>query len=177
MTTQVQSPVVLVSQSELRDRLLEIAAATFAAITYETEPAIKSPKTSGMQGRILKVSTINPIVGNRIDYRSIVNRRLDKVGEEPVVEVQPRKWGVRIGGTPFVEHKGNLYLECLCGRTVSTQYFLDGNPVDKADISQYLLPKKESDLYGLGEDKPIWRDIRLDHIRQIVVDHTTYRVN
>jgi len=174
--------MTFLTSKELREVLADMAACQFVSITFTSKPSnIKSPKTSGMiredgSCRLMRRTTINPICGKSIDYLSIVNRRKDKQGEERIKEVQPRKWGVRIDNSPFVFHKGNYYLETLCTGKAKTQYYLDGCPIDKDDAQQYLRPRKEADTYNLGDDKPIWRDIKLTNINSVTMDGQAYHV-
>ena len=172
---------VNVDHKGLQKVLQNIGSCKFVSITADTTPSLKSPKTNGLlkqngESRIIKRSKVVISTGDSLDYKSVVNRRLVKVGEQPVVEVQPRKWGERVPNTPFVINCGKLYLEALVNRAVSTQYFFDGNEVTKDDIKEYLREKTNADTYGLDENQPIWRDYNLENIREVVADSVTYTV-
>jgi hypothetical protein len=165
----------------LQKILQNLGACKFVSITAETVPSLKSPKTNGLvnpdgSSRIVKRSKVTLATGDNMDYKSIVNGRLKKQGENEVAEVQPRKWGERVPNTPFVMHKGQLYLETLILGVSDTRYFLDGQEVKKSDIAQFLSEKPNSDTYDLGSFAPIWRDYKLANIREITTDKQTYQV-
>lgn len=172
---------VKVDNKGLQKVLQNIGNCKFVSITADTVPSLKSPKTNNLlkpngDSRIIKRSKVVISTGDSLDYKSVVNRRLVKVGEQPIIEVQPRKWGERVPNTPFVINCGKLYLEALVNKVVSTQYFFDGNEVTKDDIKEYLREKTNADTYALGENQPIWRDYNLENIREVVADGVIYIV-
>jgi hypothetical protein len=172
-------PSVEIKAGMLPELLGNLRAAQFAAVEYESEPGnVKSPKTSGMAGRIKKRCRVNPIVGTALSYLSVVNRRLTAEGKEPVDQVKPRQWGERVIGTPFVSHKGQLYLECLVEKCHEVTWFLDGAEIAYDVVKPFLRPAPpKSNLYDLAdEDIPCWRDIRLDHILSVSMDGCRYVV-
>ena len=176
--------VVQTSRKEL-ETLLEVAATgcQFCSVTYSTTPGnIKSPKTTGMGERIRKTVTVNPLIGSSMEYKNSINRRLEKQGREPIDQPKPRKWGARIPNSPFVEHttkagEYHKYLEANFLGTPQTRWFLDGVEVPYSEVAPYLREKQTADTYDLGEDAPRWRDIRLDHVDEIQVNHTRYVVS
>ena len=177
MTRQQSKAVEVKSIDELRDLLYAASeGCQFCNVQYTTIPGnIRNPKTSGMGDRILKSVSVNPLIGQSMEYINSVNNRLVKQDKETVTETQPRKWGERLQGTPFVHHKGNYYLEANMVGKPSTTWYLDGAEVPYETVKPFLREKKEGDLYGLGQENvPVWRDIRLDHITEVTVDHTRY---
>jgi hypothetical protein len=165
----------------LQKVLQNLGSCTFASIVAEVEPKLKSPKTNGLvnpdgSSRIVKRSKVTLAVGDNLSYKSVVNRRLEKVGEDKVDEVQPRKWGERVPNTPFVIHKGQLYLESLVINVSDTRYFLDGKEVPKSDVQHFLAEKTSSDTYGLGDNQPVWRDYKLSSIREVKTNNEVYQV-
>ena len=167
----------------LQQLLQNLGGCKFVSMVAETVPPLKSPKTNGLvnpdgSSRIVKRSKVVLATGNNMDYKSVVNRRLDKDGKEQIDEVKPRQWGERVPNTPFVLHKGQLYLETLILGVSDTRYFFDGKEVQKSDIKDYLNEKtdKNSDNYGLGDSAPIWRDYKLSNIRQVTTDGQTWEV-
>lgn len=165
----------------LRQLLMGLGNCTFASIVAETTPPLKSPKTNRLlnpdgSSRIVKRSKVTLAVGDSLNYKSVVNRRLEKAGETTVDEVHPRKWGERIPNTPFVLHKGQLYLETLILGVSNTQYFFDGKEVQKSDIADFLAEKTSSDTYNLGNNQPVWRDYKLSSIKEIKTNGEVYQV-
>lgn len=165
-----------VNLKKLQKILQNVGSCKFVGLITETEPAIKSPKTSGMAGRIKKISEVTLLTGDSLSYESVINRRRKKVGLEAVEQVKPRKWGQRIPNTPFVIHNGQLYLETQIIAVGNVKYLLDGKEVPKEEVKEFLTEKKEGDIYGLGKDQPIWRDYKLGSIREVRADKHHYIV-
>lgn len=166
----------------LQQLLQNLGACKFVSMVTETVPPLKSPKTNKLYNedgspRIVKRSKVTLATGDNLDYKSIVNRRLKKQGEDEIGEVKPRQWGERVPNTPFVIHKGQLYLETLILGVSDTRYFFDGKEVQKSEISQYLNEKPNSDTYNLDSSAPIWRDYKLSNIRQVTTDGQTWEIN
>jgi len=176
--------VVSIDENDLVSVLMGLEkAVSFAGLVCETVPSeIKNPKTSGMGDRITKLSHVTVAVGDKLNYGRIVNGRRDRLAGELGVEppedykVQERKWGMRVPNTPFVIHRGQLYLECLITGVSQTEYKLDGVIVSKDMIAPYLRPKTaDTSEERLGVEV-IWRDYRLDSIVQVRVDGKIYVV-
>jgi len=149
------------TRNQFVSMLKGMKGATFATLFVDTEPAIKSPKTSGMGGRIRKQSEIRVCLN--FIYGNAVNRQRDREGVDEVFTPKPRPWGTRIQGTTLVSHKGKLYLETKVEGVKSTQYLLDGKPVEYSQISQYLRPKSTKSRQGV-EKKVILRDYAINNI-------------
>ena len=96
-------------------------------------------------------------------------------------ELQPRTWGERLQGTPFIRHKGNLYLEMRMQKDgpaktiVETTYLgQDGKEVSKDDLAPWIKAKKVND------NDPVdffYREYRTDHIVEVRCDGEVYIVN
>ena len=130
----------------------QFEGATFCGLDQKTVVKLTGGKKNEMQGRVEKVtlgSTIMLFTNKRSNaYDNMVKRRLEQEGKDPESFVlKPRKWGDRIPNTPFIEHKGEMYLDVIYHKAGKTHYLLDGQPIDKTDI------------IGLPED-------RVDHKQQ-----------
>lgn len=170
-----------ITQLQLQKVLQKIGSCKFVSLTTECVPNLKAPKTNGLldsngNSRIIKRSKVVVLTGDSLDYKSVVNRRLAKVGEDPIIEVQPRKWGERVPNTPFVLNNGKMYLETLVQSVCDTKYLFDGKEVAKDEISDKLNTKSENDTYGLGDNQPVWRDYALTSIKEVVADGQEYIV-
>ena len=122
-----------------------------------------------MQGEVIKrsVSSVQIFTNqNGSAYAAKVQRGLDAEGDGAVFELSPRAWGERINGTPFVTHKDADYLEVIFNRVISTEYFLDGHPIDKDSIIGLPATKPEGNQGGL-EEKVIIRTYKLSSIKAI----------
>ncbi len=100
-------------------------------------------------------------------YENKVKRGLVKEGKSADDFVlSPRVWGTRIPGTPFVEHKGEKYLEVMFNsRPNRVTYMIDGKIADKSNITGIPI-KKEGNQGGL-EEKAILRTPKFDNILAI----------
>jgi hypothetical protein len=100
-------------------------------------------------------------------YAAMVRRRLAEEGKDPdSFELGPRAWGERIAGTPFVEHKGNHYLEVIFLSAGETEYRLDGVTVPESEI-EGLPPKPESNGQGGLDRKVVIRTFKLENITEL----------
>lgn len=123
---------------------------------------------------ILKRSRTNGLI-NWIYQNSVNNQRL-REGLEPDFEPEPRQWGKRIRGTPFVVHDGKIYLELKVQKSLEHGYFsTDGKPIHESEIRPFLSEKAEGLRQGV--DNPvILRDYRINNIEQITFGGQIYRI-
>jgi len=158
---------------EFKSALLERKGATFITIVAETDPRLNK-RGNPYSGRVIKRSRVNGAI-NWI-YGNGVNRQRIREGLEPDFTAHPRKWGERIKGTPFVEHKGRTYLELKVERVLGTEYLLDGKPIDRSLIEEWL-PKRKSESGRQEVEKAvILRDYELVNIRVVTFDGITIQV-
>lgn len=157
----------IVTSSEFIERLKVIKGATFARITTRTSPEVK--KDCPIEG-LSKISESNVTIG--FHYERAVNRQREREDIEETFVAQPRKWGVRIEGTPLVEHTNrdgehSYYLEAKIEKSLGHQYRdHDENIIDDEIVNQWL--RKPSKSTTQGTDKEIiLRDYRIDSITSI----------
>ena len=163
----------------------EVNGATFVTIDTTTVPTVRKTvdtedgrepnahfgrvrkHTQGMNVMVFQNKTTN-------GYENMVKRRLEKEGKDPTTfELSERKWGVRLQDQPFVEHKGELYLEVIVLNAGTTHYTIDGVEVDKDDIVGLGKPREaeQADL----SDKVILRTFKADSITQITIGKVTHK--
>ena len=75
-------------------------------------------KKNPFQGRVKKITDgANVMIFSgtaQNGYENMVKRRMLEEGKDPDTFVLgKRAWGTRIGETPFIEHNGKHYLECV----------------------------------------------------------------
>lgn len=155
-----------------------VDGAAFAGIDTQTAVKLKGGKSNPQQGRVTKLHTGANVMlftnKGGSSYAKMVERRLGNEGKDPAsFELQPRKWGERIPNTPFIEHKGKHYIEVIFLRPGTSQYLLDGKPVDKSEIEGLPSPR-EAEQGGL-DNKVIIRSYSLDSIKAIRIDGTEYK--
>ena len=165
-----------ISEAELMELLNGRKGAAIVSIVTRTSPEMR--KTANPYfGRVTKVSKVLVMVG--WSYENAVNaQRLREAKDGDVVdyfESQPRKWGSRIKGTPFVEHKGAYYLEAKVQRSLGCQYEMDGKVIDPEILKPFMKERSSAANQGV-EREVIVRDYRLSSIEQVTIADVTYVV-
>ena len=155
--------MLTIDTNELAERLRNVKGTTAVTLTICTVPDMN--KTGNpYYGRVSKYSTLNVMIG--FVYETSVNNQRCREGREADFESMPRKWGVRIQGTPLVENKGSLYLECKIQRVLETYYTLDGDEFSAEDLQPWLRKPSQADRQGV--DAPVvLRDIKLENILEV----------
>ncbi len=155
-----------------------VNGATFISLTTETDPRLLGGKKNPHKGNVQKVMCGGNVMifqnKNIHGYDAMVKRRLTKEGKDPSsFELADRKWGVRVPNTPFVEHKGEYYLEVIFLHTGAIHYELGGKLIHSRNVRG--LPKKpvEGKQGGLN-DKVIIRTFKVSSIRSLVIDGQEY---
>lgn len=123
------------------------------ALTILTQTTVKIKKAAPFK-EVVKESVVNGMVN------TIYANAMSKATGEDFTP-QPRKWGVRVSGKPFIEHKGKKYLEMRVLRAKS-KYFADGKEISVQELAPYL--QKSS-------DHPVtWRDYSFDSIKEVHIN-------
>jgi hypothetical protein len=158
--------------ANIRELLKNVNGGTFISIDTITPVTLKGGKSNPFQGRVTKEVTGSNVMvfQNKTTnaYENMVNRRLNKEGKSTTFEVGPRAWGTRIANTPFVEHKGQLYLEVIFLAAGERRILVDGRPFN--GTIQGMDEKEESAHQGGLNDKVIIRTYNVAHIERITVD-------
>lgn len=103
-----------------------------ATISYSSDVKLTGGKKNPQLGKVKKLTNNLQVllIGNGGEYAAA--RKAEAGGED--FEVQPRKWGTR-NADGLINHNGVLYVEFIVkGRGEKSQYFLDGQPIDKSEI-------------------------------------------
>ena len=160
-----------------------INGTTFISLTTSTEPRLTGGKSNPYKGRVKKITTGSNVMvfqnKNIHGYDAMVKRRLAKEGKNPASFVlSPRKWGVRVPNSPFVEHNGAYYLEVIFLKSGDTHYELDGIVFDHTNKANQIrlglnLDKVEGHQGGLN-DKVIIRTFKIDSITELTINGDTY---
>jgi hypothetical protein len=136
------------NEKDIINFVAKIEKPTLVNLTTLTKVTLAGGKKNSQQGRITK-KTSDALVMLYPDttdnsYEKMVKEQMVKEGKDPSAwSVGARKWGVRVGNTCLIEHKGSLYLEAHYIQKGTTEYFIDGNnPISLFDIE------------GLKESKP-----------------------
>lgn len=165
---------------ELIEKLNDFKGAQIISIDSVTEVKLLGGQKNPMQGKIKKVNVGAQmmIFKNAKGYQNMVNRRLKKQSSDDLTTIQlfeaiansgfepgPRQWGQRIEGTPFVEHKEKLYLECIFIKSGKSTYLLGDQEIKKEDIIGF--PEKTEGNQGGLINKVIIRTFAIDSIIRI----------
>lgn len=156
-----------------------ISGNSFVGLDTLTTPKLKGGKKNEQQGLVTK-----SVVGSHVQvfqnkkkngYASMVQRRLNKDGSTTEFELKPRTWGVRVEGTPIIEHKGGYYLEVIFMKAGLVEYFFEGNTIEKNDVVGLDTDKKEGKQGGL-KDKVIIRTYKIESLVRVTINKETYKV-
>jgi len=179
----------------IQEQLNDFSGCQIIGLDTRVNVPLRGGKSNPLQGKVTKVSTGNLVMvfKSSAGYRNMVNRRLKKQWEEHMLTEDlfqaidressgsggftpgPRQWGQRIPDTPFVEHKGKQYLECIFLRPGQSRYFIDGVEVDFSEIQPMLPTKTEGEQGGL-RDKVIIRTFAMESIIKVRKKKTEFAV-
>ena len=166
----------MITYETLNELVSQVKGTTFAGLTTKTEVKLKGGKKNPMQGRVQKLTeNANVMVfsnSEKSGYGEMVKRRMISEGKDPAdFQMKPRAWGTRIGKSPFIEHNGNKYFECIFVSPGKSTYLLDGEPIEKEHIEGLPEPKEktegETKSQGGIENKVILRTFNLSSIVSI----------
>jgi len=146
----------------------QLEGGTFVGLDTETPVKLKGGKKNPQQGRVTKVMQGAQVMSfsnkNGSAYDAMVRRRLEAEGKDAdSFELSPRAWGTRCTGTPFVEHKGNYYLEVIFLKAGEVQYCLDGVPVQASEIKGLPDTPENTGQAGL-ENTVVIRTFKLENV-------------
>jgi len=154
----------------LMDSLQEHKGTQFVTIVAKTQPKLlKNPL-----GPIFKVSRVNICVN--WNYRNSVNLQRMREGNKDIFVPKPRPWGTRLPNSPFVEHKGQLYLEAKVEKSLDHHYEMpNGDIIEDSKVTPYLPQRKQSSTQQT-EKEIILRDYIVENIISITMQGETYLV-
>ena len=136
-----------------------------------TDPRLKKTGLPDEWRAIRKHTVLNGMA-NHI-YGNSVNLQRMREGIEEEFTPHPRKWGERIPGTTWVQHKGGLYMELKVERVLSNKFMLGDTEIPRDDLLPFLPVKSDSSRQGT-EKAIILRDFGLDKIREIKIGGVQY---
>jgi len=173
----------IVTEKQLKEVLKGIKGARAITIVAHTDARCR--KTGNPFAMpITKRSHVNGMI-NWIYANSVNNQRcredqpIGADGEVEHFEAQPRRWGVRLKGLPFVEHEVTkaLYLELKVQRSVDTPQYFDANgkALTAEQVAPFLPKRRKSNTQKVDRDI-ILRDYGLDKIEAVTVNGEDYVV-
>ena len=104
-----------------------IEGCTFAALDTVTIPVLLGGKKNPFQGKIEKHALGHRVMlftnQNSNAYLNKVRRHLEAEGKNPdSFQLSALPWGERIEHSPFIQHKGKHYLQCVFLASGSIEY-------------------------------------------------------
>lgn len=155
-----------------------VNGATFVAIDTSTEVKLLGGKKNLLQGRVRKITIgANVMVFQNktaSGYDNMIKRRLTKEGKDPEsFELSPRTWGTRLPNMPFVEHKGEYYLEVIFLSSGNSHYEVDGVITSANQIEGLPASKPEAVQGGLNE-KVIIRTFKISSLMSVTINKQTH---
>lgn len=171
--TQAQS---MTKAQALQMILSDLKGTTFTSIDMSTEADLLGGTKNPMKGHVRKVTKGGNVMifgmKQGSAYDNMVKRRMAQEGLDPTTfTLKPRSWGTRIEGTPFVEHKGETYLEVFFVHPGTSHYELDGKEI-APEFIEGLKPAraKGADQQGGIENEIMIRTIKCENILKIRAD-------
>ena len=157
-----------------------LAGGTFVGMDTLTEVKLRGGKKNPMQGRVTKRMTGAQVMcfsnQNGSAYAAMVQRRLVQEGKDPAsFELSPRAWGERIQGTPFVEHRGQHYLEVIFLRAGTVQFLLDGIEIPRDQVEGLDEPAVNPEGQGGLENRVVIRTFALAGITALRANGEVWR--
>jgi len=171
--------------AELTNNLCSMDKTVLATVRTVTVPEMRKTNNP-FYGKVVKVQDLSASVGSWNYQRAVNNRRQkewqkallsDETTPQPAEFVsEARKWGTRVPNTPFVEHKGQLYVELSVHKCLRQVYLDDqGNPVSKELLEPYLQKSQDGGRQDL--DNPvILRDVKVCNIVSVTYGGDTVEV-
>jgi hypothetical protein len=148
----------------LENLLAEIDGGAFATIDATTKPDPAVTKVTTGKRVILFTNT-----KGQSGYAAIVRRRLLEAGKNPNnFELHDMTWGTRIPNTPFIEHKGKTYLQCIDLTDGDSKYYFLGHEADPSKLGLKKRPKSNQGLSPAEEVRVSCYDIA--NIDRLIVD-------
>lgn len=159
---------------------IEISSAAFVSMLYSLKGATM---VSFIASTSPKLRTGNPFPGVRkitkigavlnFNYASAVNRQREREGIVPDFIAEPRKWGIRIEGTPVVSHNGKFYVEAKVEHSEIISYIMpDLSTVDEQEVANWL-PSRHGGRQHV-EKTIILRDFSIENIRSMRMKGNEY---
>lgn len=159
-----------ITTAELFKLLYDQKGATIAQVLMETKPEMRK-RENPYWGTITKRTSVNVMIntsyGNALKKAVAKNLPANLVGKVEVV-VQPRTWGDRIGNSCIITHNGVLYVEMRPNSAGKTTYLQGTKRIAATTLASFLPVKKEQAV-------PVY-DVRINNIKEIVLDGTTYTI-
>lgn len=158
-----------ITAQQFVNKILERPGAIILTFTSTTEPKLKKTWTGP---KVYKQSTVNGIVN--YNYQDAVNRQRVREGLSADFVSEPRTWGERVSGTPFILHNGQVYFTVKIQSTKQPVYVdAEGNTILVDELRPHFYAKSNSSRQGV-EDEVVTRDYALGNITSLTLNGIHY---
>jgi hypothetical protein len=146
--------------------LQAIKGAKIATIVTETTPELLK-RGNPFKG-VVKKTTMNVLIN--FNYRKALDKALVAGGVNPTNRpAGKRPWGEKVPNSPFIMHKGHMYLEAKNnGRPSKVEWFIDGEAIAADKIAPFMPKRQEMDV-------PMC-DVRIENIKELRTNGIVYVV-
>lgn len=147
--------------------LQAIKGAKIATFVTETVPALKK-RGNPFEG-VIKRTTMNGLIN--FNYRTALDKALIANGKAPSNRpAGKRAWGEKVPNSPFIMHKGAMYLEVKNnGRPSKVEYLIDGETIAAAQIEPWLPAKgKQMEVAMCDVSVQNIKELRVNGVRYLV---------
>lgn len=186
--------ITLIQPEALADKLRTLPRTTFAWIHLESNyDSSMKKKNNPFHGKGLrKISKQAVVMG--FDYEKAMNRRLEKLGQEPNYKAKPRTWGTK-EGKALITYNDSFYVEMQSISTYEKKYILPcGKEVEEKEIEPFknakgkkeeLEEKSPEELANMSEDeikkfildnKIAYRNPKFESIKEIHFEGRKFRI-
>ena len=161
----------IIDKSKLIQLFSNISGTRIVTATIRTEPKLIKPQSNPLNGRLIKLQTIQGPVG--FSYENAVNKqRSNEAGPKDIVEyfsALARPWVEYIPGSPLIRHKdnGTIYVPIRPDAKLKCQYLVDGIEVPYEDVEGFLYRQTKDSGKQNTLDKVPYINFKLDNLLQI----------
>lgn len=144
--TENQAREVVTAPTSLYTIMAQLSGVSFVSFDATTVPKINktmvndagekvanphfgriTKKTVGARGLVYQNKNVS-------GYKNQVEKQMAAEGIVGDFKVGPRKWGVREENLPIVTLRDSVYLEVIFSHSGTSEYLLDGQPINKSEI-------------------------------------------
>lgn len=159
----------------IKSEVDKIKGSAFIGLDTITDVKLTGGKKNPLQGRVQKLTRgANVMVFNDTEqngYENMIKRRMEREGKDPsTFTLGKRAWGQRIEQSPFIDHNGKKYIECIFVSPGKSTYLVDGVETDKEDIEGIPESKENPDSQGGIDNKVVIRAYSLDSVHSVRIN-------
>lgn len=162
----------IVTREQLVAELAKLTSPTIVVLETLTDPTMRKKAGGNVNPYWKKAKTlarVRGMLGGR--YEGAVNRAAKKADPDAAkIRTGSRKWGARRTDAPLVDYRGHVYLDFHLKTALRIEYCKAGNlhRIDDRELRPFLRGRLDVPVH--------WRNYRLDHVREVRINGTTFVV-